>query len=92
MPDFLWTQGDTLPVLEVTMTDADGALVDLTGASAVFRLVNQATQAVSHILDLDELLGRILELIFRSIHADRGCIMLRHPDTGELEPKVLRCT
>ena len=35
----------------------------------------EASQAVSHILDLNQLLERILELVFRSIEADRGCIM-----------------
>jgi signal transduction histidine kinase len=50
----------------------------------------EASQAVSHILDLDELLARILELVFRSIQADRGCVMLRNPDTGAVEPRALR--
>jgi len=50
----------------------------------------EASQAVSHILDIDELLGRILELIFRSVEADRGCVMLLNADTGALEPKVVR--
>jgi signal transduction histidine kinase len=46
-------------------------------------------QAVSHILDLDQLLVRLMELIFHSIEADRGCIMLRDP-AGHLEPKAVR--
>ncbi|MBO0700956.1 MAG: GAF domain-containing protein, partial [Zavarzinella sp.] len=46
--------------------------------------------AVSHILDLDQLLDRILELIFNSIPADHGCVMLRNPDGGEFEPKAVR--
>jgi len=50
----------------------------------------EAIQAVSHILDLDQLLERIMELIFRSIEADRGCIMLRNPDSGHFEPKAAR--
>jgi signal transduction histidine kinase/pSer/pThr/pTyr-binding forkhead associated (FHA) protein len=50
----------------------------------------ETIQAVSHILDLDQLLDRIMELIFRSIQADRGCIMLRNPETNELEPKAVR--
>ncbi len=62
----------------------------LRNALANLSIMYEASQAVSHILDLDELLGRILELIFRSIQADRGCIVIRHPDTGELEPKALR--
>ena len=36
----------------------------------------QATQAISHILDLDSLLPQILQLVFESIGADRGAILL----------------
>ena len=50
----------------------------------------EASQAVSHILDLDELLERILELVFRSVEADRGCIMLRGTESDDLEPKAVR--
>ena len=32
--------------------------------------------AVSHTLDIDQLLARILDLIFEWVEADRGCIML----------------
>jgi signal transduction histidine kinase len=53
-------------------------------------IMYETVQAVSHILDLDQLLERIMELIFRSIEADRGCIMLRDPDTGHFEPKAVR--
>lgn len=59
-------------------------------ALANLAIMYEASQAVSHILDLNQLLDRILELIFRSIEADRGCVVLRHSDTGELEPKALR--
>jgi signal transduction histidine kinase len=54
--------------------------------NALANLMYQATQAVSHILDLDQLLQRILELIFRYLDADRGCIMLRDAPAGEAEP------
>ncbi|MCE9531972.1 MAG: FHA domain-containing protein [Planctomycetes bacterium] len=47
-------------------------------------------QAVSHILDLDQLLDKIMELIFGSIEADHGCIMLKNTDTGAFEPKAVR--
>src|SRR5262249_28290290 len=50
----------------------------------------ETIQAVSHILDVNELLERIMELIFRSIEADRGCIMLRNSDTGQFEPQAAR--
>lgn len=62
----------------------------LKNALANLSIMYEASQAVSHILDLDQLLERIMELIFRSIEADRGCIMLHNPDTGQLEPKAVR--
>lgn len=62
----------------------------LKSALANLTIMYEASQAISHILDLNELLDRILELIFRSIEADRGCVMLRNAETGELEPKALR--
>ena len=62
----------------------------LRNALANLTIMYEAGQATSHILDLDQLLERILELIFRSIVADRGCILLRNTETGMLEPKALR--
>ncbi len=59
-------------------------------ALANLTIMYEASQAVSHILDLNELLNRILELIFRSIEADRGCVMLRNQDSGELAPRAVR--
>jgi len=53
-------------------------------------IMYETIQAVSHILDLDQLLDKIMELIFGSIEADHGCIMLRNPDTGVFEPKAIR--
>jgi signal transduction histidine kinase len=49
----------------------------------------QATQAISHVLDLDALLPQILQLVFESIGADRGAILLG--EEGEpLVPKAVR--
>jgi signal transduction histidine kinase/pSer/pThr/pTyr-binding forkhead associated (FHA) protein len=62
----------------------------LKSALANLGVVYETIQAVSHILDVDQLLGRIMELIFKSIEADRGCVMLRNPDSGILEPKAVR--
>lgn len=66
----------------------------------------EATQLISATLDLEQLLERILELVFRHLKADRGCILLRAssplqegygsgPDpgpvsSGEFEPKAIR--
>ncbi len=46
--------------------------------------------AVGRTDDLDELLNRILRLIFDWVEADRGCIMLRDPESHELQPAA-RC-
>ncbi len=73
----------------------------LKNALANLSVMYQATQAISHILDTDQLLERIMDLIFQSIEADRGCIMLRRTPTlapaakgsdagGEFEPKAVR--
>jgi two-component system, NtrC family, sensor kinase len=53
-------------------------------------ILYELSQAVSHILDLGELLDRVLELMFRSLEADRGCILLRNPDSGQYQPKAVR--
>ncbi len=59
-------------------------------ALANLGIMYEAIHTVSHILDLDQLLERIMDLIFRSIEADRGCIMLRNPESGQFEPKAVR--
>ncbi len=62
----------------------------LKNALANLGIMYETIQAVSHILDIDQLLERIMELIFRSIAADRGCVMLVNSETGEFEPKAAR--
>ena len=49
----------------------------------------RATQAISDVLDIDALTPLILDLVFESIGADRGAILLRD-DAGSLVPKVVR--
>ena len=46
--------------------------------------------AVGRSDDLNEVLGRILRLVFDWVEADRGCIMLRDPESGQLQPAA-RC-
>tara|TARA_R110002049_G_scaffold285698_4_gene467133 strand:+ start:320206 stop:321963 length:1758 start_codon:yes stop_codon:yes gene_type:complete len=46
--------------------------------------------AVGRTDDLDDLLNRILTLVFDWVEADRGCIMLRDSDTNQLRPAA-RC-
>ncbi len=60
----------------------------LARARSNLQVMYHTALAVSHTLDIDQLLHRILQLIFDWVEADRGCIMLVHPDTGKLQPKV----
>jgi signal transduction histidine kinase len=49
----------------------------------------RATQAISDILDIDVLSPQILDLVFESIGADRGAILLKD-ESGALTPKAVR--
>ena len=62
----------------------------LARARSNLQIMYHTALAVSHTLDIDQLLKRILELIFEWVEADRGCIMLTDQVTNELEPKVRR--
>ena len=49
----------------------------------------RATQAISDVLDIDALTPLILDLVFESIGADRGAILLKD-ESGLLLPKAVR--
>ena len=62
----------------------------LARARSNLEIMYRTALAVSHTLDIDQLLARIMEMIFEWVDADRGCIMLKDLDTGLLVPKVRR--
>ena len=62
----------------------------LARARSNLQVMYRTALAVSHTLDIDELLGRILQLVFEWVEADRGCVMLLDPDTGQLKTKARR--
>jgi two-component system NtrC family sensor kinase len=62
----------------------------LSRARSNLQVMYRTALAVSHTLDIDELLGRILQLVFEWVEADRGCIMLLDPDSRQLTPKARR--
>jgi two-component system NtrC family sensor kinase len=49
-------------------------------------MIYQVSQAISRTVDIPELLGIVLDLIFQWINCDRGCVMLLDDITGELIP------
>src|SRR4029077_2359854 len=62
----------------------------LARARSNLQIMYRTALAVSHKLDIDQLLARIMDMIFEWVDADRGCIMLKDPETGTLVPKVRR--
>ncbi len=50
----------------------------------------EASHAISDILDVEDLLGRIVELVVKATDADHGCAMVRPPEGGELMPMAVR--
>ncbi len=62
----------------------------LARARSNLQIMYRTALAVSHTLDIDQLLSRIMELIFEWVEADRGCIMLVERESGELTPRVFR--
>lgn len=62
----------------------------LANARNNLQIMYRTALAVSHTMDIDQLLNRIMEMIFDWVDADRGCIMLKNLETGVLAPKVRR--
>jgi signal transduction histidine kinase len=57
----------------------------LAGLAALY----ETAEAVSHILDVDELLDKVMDLVLRSVGADHGCFMLRD-EAGALAPRAVK--
>jgi signal transduction histidine kinase/pSer/pThr/pTyr-binding forkhead associated (FHA) protein len=68
--------------------DGSGDSPWLARARSNLQVMYRTALAVSHTLDIDQLLTRILQLIFEWVEADHGCIMLVEPQTRKLEPKA----
>ena len=63
----------------------------LARARSNLQIMYRTALAVSHTLDIDQLLNRIMQLIFEWVEADRGCIMLLDDrDQDSSTPKVRR--
>jgi len=68
-----------------TATSNDWIRTRLASLAALY----ETAEAVSHILDVDELLAKVMQLVLKSVDADHGCFMLRNED-GTLTPKAVR--
>jgi len=79
-----------------TLRDSEAMLPDdtqnrwLARARSNVQVMYRTALAVSHTLDIDELLSRILQLVFEWVEADRGCVMLLDPESKQLRTKARR--
>ncbi len=60
------------------------------GLDPMLSTFEQLTQLINSITDLDRLLGEILDVAIRFVHAERGMIILKDPVTGQQEIRVVR--
>jgi signal transduction histidine kinase/pSer/pThr/pTyr-binding forkhead associated (FHA) protein len=56
------------------------------------RTLYRLTSAISSIFDVDQLLARVMDLIFDVLPADRGFILMFDEKSGELRPRICRQT
>lgn len=82
------SQSEGTPVIDAPTSGRESPW--LTRARNNLQIMYRTALAVSHTLDIDELLARIMEMIFEWVDADRGCIMLKDHETEQLVPKVQR--
>lgn len=54
------------------------------------RILLEVAKLLPAVNDIDTLLGKILDLVFQLLQADRGAILLVNEATGQLEPRVVR--
>ncbi len=69
---------------------SDSAEPWLARARSNLQIMYRTALAISHTMDIDQLLARIMDMIFEWVDADRGCIMLKDIERDKLVPKVRR--
>ncbi|MCC7473948.1 MAG: FHA domain-containing protein [Pirellulales bacterium] len=74
----------------LSLPDSESSSPWLARARSNLQIMYRTALAVSHTLDIDQLITRIMEMIFEWVDADRGCIMLKDLESGQLVPKVRR--
>ena len=82
--------GGASPVADALVTTGDDGQSKLEAEAlrSHLQVMYQTTLAVSQTLDIDELLERVLTLVFEWVDADRACVLLMDQQTGELTPSL----
>ena len=81
--DRLWTLRSSIDKLSVGLVDSHMKLQQLRRLADTTALVNSAQET-------DEVLNQVMETVIQLTQAERGYIVLRNRDTGELEFRVAR--
>jgi len=81
--DRLWTIRSNIDRLSVTLVDTHMQLQQLRRLAETTALVNSAQET-------DKVLNEVMETVIQLTQAERGYIVLRNPETGELEFTVAR--
>jgi len=81
-------QQESTQYLASNADDSDSSW--LSHARSNLQIMYRTALATSHTSDIDQLLHRIMELIFDWVAVDRGVIMLVDEETSELLPRVRR--
>ena len=82
--------GGVLPVdVPLEATDFEGkSKTEAESLRSHLQLMYQTTVAVSQTLNIDELLERVLALIFEWVDVERACVLLLDQQTGQLSPSL----
>jgi signal transduction histidine kinase/pSer/pThr/pTyr-binding forkhead associated (FHA) protein len=59
-------------------------------AVRAWKVMRQLADVIGHFLPPEQLLARVLDIIFEAIEVDRGVILMRDEATGDLLPEVIR--
>lgn len=77
-----------------SVPSADDSVVmaapDTAYAVRSWKAVRELTEAIGTLLSPDQLLQRVMDIVFEQVPADRGVIFLRDEETRELLPSVVR--
>lgn len=94
--------GQTISLLDDDADDIDDIIQGGVGAGGGFGLMDvrpqdklkaviDITRALTGETDLDAMLPKILDTLFTVFpQADRGCVVLKHPDNGQMIPKAYK--
>ena len=81
--DRLWSVRSSIDKLSVSLVDTHMQLQQLRRLAETTALINSPQET-------DEVLNQVMETVIQLTQAERGYIVLKNPDSGELEFKVAR--